>query len=292
MIHAKSIDSLWVYLVWTLACPFADGHLLANGQRFAEYHSLAEFQETDARENQDDKLSLEQLYQLANKSVASGDYAEAAKAYAKMTKSVPKDRQLRFRLANTQLMAGKPQLAVKNFEKLVELAPSGKPQLWQLGIAYFYAGKFEEGKKLFELHQTVNSSDVENSVWHLLCHAKLAGLEKARNQKIEIKNDRRIPMNEIYKMFMGESKPASVLQAAQQPTPTKALNGQAQTKMQMYYAHLYIGLYQHMTGDPEAARESMKQAIELKPAIRGRLMFEIPEIHLAMFPAKKESSND
>ena len=34
----------------------------------------------------------------------------------------------------------------------------------------------------------------------------------------------------------------------------------------------------------------MKRANQFKPKIRGRLMFEIPAIHLAMFPEPKNDS--
>mgnify|MGYP000446850332 CR=1 FL=1 len=40
----------------------------------------------------------------------------------------------------------------------------------------------EEGRKLFELHRSVNPQDVENAAWHFLCAARVDGLEKARAQ--------------------------------------------------------------------------------------------------------------
>src|SRR6266853_660464 len=57
----------------------------------------------------------------------------------------------------------------------------------------------------FELHQTVNDNDVENAVWHYLCVARLAGVEKAHASLIRIQRDSRVPMMAVYALFGGKA---------------------------------------------------------------------------------------
>src|SRR5260221_591071 len=105
--------------------------------------------------------------------------------------------------------------SIRDFDKFLEFAPKQAPHQWQRGISFYYAGRYEEGRKQFELHQTVNPNDVENAVWHFLCVARLEGPEKARAALIPIKGDARVPMSEIYDLFAAKSKPEQVFAAAQ-----------------------------------------------------------------------------
>src|ERR1051325_8307620 len=88
-----------------------------------------------------------------------------------------------------------------DFDKFLEYMPQKAPYHWQRGISCYYAGRYEDGRKQFELHQTVNSNDVENAVWHFLCVARSAGLAKARAALIPIQQDSRVPMMKIYSLF-------------------------------------------------------------------------------------------
>lgn len=145
--------------------------------------------------------------------------------------------------------------SLADFDKLLELRPDQKPYHWQRGIALYYAGKFEDGQKQFELHQTVNSNDVENAAWHYLCVARRDGVEKARKLLIKIEGDQRVPMMEVLAMFAGRAKADDVLAAARVGAPAeKELN------QRLFYAHLYIGLYYEAAGDAKLAREHIELA--------------------------------
>ena len=133
--------------------------------------------------------------------------------------------------------------------------PTQAPYHWQRGISYYYAGRFEDGRKQFELHQTVNSNDVENAVWHFLCVARGSGVEKARAALIPIKGDARVPMMEVHALFAGKVKPEAVLQAAAAGRPPPS-----QLNRQLFYAHLYLGLYFEVIGNDEQAREHIAKA--------------------------------
>jgi len=145
--------------------------------------------------------------------------------------------------------------SIADFDKFLELVPSQKPHHWQRGIALYYAGRFADGREQFELHQTVNPADVENAVWHFLCVARAAGVEKARAALIPIKGDSRVPMTEVHGLFAGKAKPEDVLKAAGgEGSPTSRLN------RQLFYAHLYLGLYFEAAGDKTKAVEHITKA--------------------------------
>ena len=101
----------------------------------------------------------------------------------------------------------------------------------------------------------MNPNDVENAVWHFLCVARTNGIEKARVALIPIKGDARVPMMEVHALFANKLKPEDVLKAAHAGNPP-----QLQLNRQLFYAHLYLGLYYEVLGDDERARENITQA--------------------------------
>jgi lipoprotein NlpI len=145
--------------------------------------------------------------------------------------------------------------SVADFDKYLEEVPAQAPYHWQRGISLYYAKRFEDGRKQFELHQTVNPNDVENAVWHFLCVTRASGLEKARAALIPIERDARVPMMKIHALFAGKAKPEDVLAAAKDGTPPAA-----ELDNRLFYAHLYLGLYFEAIGDMKLAREHIFKA--------------------------------
>ena len=165
--------------------------------------------------------------------------------------------------------------SVADFDKFIDLVPQQAPQHWQRGISCYYAGKFAEGRKQFELHQTVNSNDVENAVWHFLCVAKISSAERARASLMEIKGDRRVPMKEIHSLFAGEGTAEDVLAAAKK----------AGTEEALFYAHLYLGLYYDALGDKPKTREHIfKAARDFKA---DHYMGDVARVHARVLEKQK-----
>lgn len=171
---------------------------------------------------------------------------------------------------STQLVAGEINESIESFEKAIALEPNARPYLWQLGIAYYYAGRFREGRDLFEAHQTVNSNDVENAVWHFLCTARAENIETARKKLIPISGDARVPMKEIHALFAGSGTENSVLEAASSTAESSRRNA-------FCYAHLYLALYHEALGKDKESREHIqKAATEFK---QDHYMGKIAELH-------------
>jgi lipoprotein NlpI len=162
--------------------------------------------------------------------------------------------------------------ALADFDQFIELVPQQAPFHWQRGIALYYAGHFDEGRKQFESHQTVNPNDVENAVWHFLCVARTNGLDKARAALIPINGDGRVPMMEVHALFADKIKPAEVLKAASAGNPTPA-----QRQRQLFYAHLYLGLYYEALGDEPQAREHITKAA--REYQTGDYMGDVARVH-------------
>lgn len=147
--------------------------------------------------------------------------------------------------------------SVADFERVIQLRPQRAPYHWQLGISYYYAGQHQKGMRIFEKHQTVNRNDVENAVWHYLCAAKVHGLDEAGKRLLTISNDARTPMMEIYALFEGRGTEEQVLKRAHQG---RALGG-ARAR-QIFYAHLYLGLYHQARGNADKAYNYIKKAAQ------------------------------
>jgi lipoprotein NlpI len=174
-----------------------------------------------------------------------------------------------------QFRAGKIGQSIESFEAAAKLQPNLRPHLWQLGISYYYAGEFEQGRKLFESHQTVNQQDVENAVWHFLCVSSLEGIEAARKGFISITDDRRVPMKQVHALFAGKGTEDDVLAAARAGKPSES-----ELKDRLFYAHLYLGLYD------EARKEADKSLAHIKKAagefLSDHYMGAVAQIHLKL----------
>ena len=150
--------------------------------------------------------------------------------------------------------SGRFKESVADFDRVVQLDPVQAPHHWQRGISLYYADRFTDGRKQFELHQSVNSDDVENAAWHFLCAARERGITNARNSMIRVGPDGRVPMHEIYALYRGTGSVERVLSAAQSAAGTRQHGA-------IFYAHLYLGLYFDALGNRAKAREHMSKAV-------------------------------
>lgn len=169
---------------------------------------------------------------------------------------------------------GHIQQSLDDFDRAIKLDPAQAPYNWQRGISLYYAGRYDDGRKQFELHQTVNSNDVENAVWRYLCMARAGTVASARAAILPIQHDARIPMMQIYALYQGKLGVDDVLAAAKAGTPPdEELNDR------MFYAHLYIGLYYEAAGDKKAAREHMERAVSYRS---NHYMGDVARVHLGL----------
>lgn len=178
------------------------------------------------------------------------------------------------RRGSEEFLAGKIQDSIRSFEAAVKMRPDRKAYLWQLGIAYYYAERFADGRDLFELHQTVNTEDVENAVWHFLCVARLDGVEAARKKLIPISGDTRVPMKQVHALFAGRGKPEEVLAAAEAEKDPNA------RKNSLCYAHLYLALFEEARGNQAKSNEHIARAAgEFR---QPHYMGEVARIHASL----------
>ena len=251
-----------------------------------------------AQEDQAEK-PLVAVYTLANKHFADGEYPQALAHAKQLCQRKPDEFRFHFLRGEVSFANGDMKESVAAFDKVIRLQPRMEPQLWQRGLALYYAKRFQEGVEQFETHQTVNSQDVENAVWHMLCAARTSNVENARKSIINVRLDRRIPMAQVFELFAGEMNVADVMKAAEETSPSSPL-GSERHNLQLYYAHLYIGLYQEMVGENEAAKASMRQAIKVNPLDKNNFMGRVAPVHAKLrgwvgkkvTPSQKANSSD
>jgi lipoprotein NlpI len=153
------------------------------------------------------------------------------------------------------------------FDEVAKAVPDQAPHLWQRGIALYYAGRYDDCRRQFESHRTVNPDDVENAVWHFLCVARGESPAKARAALLPVGPDARVPMREVYQMFRGTLTPEQVLSAAgSQPAA-------------LFYAHLYVGLYFEAQGMTARALEHIKIAAADRFEREGGYMHMVARVH-------------
>ena len=160
-----------------------------------------------------DPQSSEALLARADMNERAGKFGKALLDLDILVEALPKVDQLRQRRGVTRFFHGDMKGSIEDFDAFLKNNPAREPHHWQRGLAYYYAGEFAKGVKQFEIHQDVNSNDVENAVWHFLCVNRINGFETARKELIAIKGDGRVPMAEVQKLFAGELKPDDVIAA-------------------------------------------------------------------------------
>jgi lipoprotein NlpI len=165
--------------------------------------------------------------------------------------------------------------SLTDFDKFLELKPAEAPRHWMRGISLYYAGRYDEGRKQFASYEAVDTNDVENSVWHFLCNARLVGVAKARTELLRIGEDRRVPLMQVYALFADKAKPEDVLTAARADKP-----GPEQLKQRLFYAHLYLGLYFEAAGDKKQALEHLTKAAE--EYAMNHYMGDVARVHVAL----------
>jgi lipoprotein NlpI len=171
---------------------------------------------------------------------------------------------------------GSIDASIADFDRYIAGAPQSEPHHWQRGISYYYAGRYADGVKQFTLHQTVNANDVENAVWHFICEARATGLDAARKGLIPIQGDSRVPMRQVHDLFAGKAEPESVLEAAR-------MGKGDSLERNLFYAHLYLGLYYEALKDEARARDHI-----MKAAARSKdqdYMGAVARVHAARLKA-------
>ena len=120
--------------------------------------------------------------------------------------------------------------------------------MWQRGLSLYYVGRYADGAQQFRDDVAVNPNDTEESIWALLCEARLVGFDAARRDMLRVGRDGRPVMRAAYELFRGEGT-MEALQAATQGGPHD-----------FFYGTLYQGLYYEASGDDAKARECVLAA--------------------------------
>jgi lipoprotein NlpI len=143
--------------------------------------------------------------------------------------------------------------AITDFDRAEHLNPALTPYLWQRGLAYYYAERFADGARQFEVDLTVNTHDVEETVWRYLCQAQTQGAPAAREGLLPVQNDARPVMGWVYKLFAGECDTEMVFAQYRDA-------GQRE----QFYSHLYVGLYYEAERDAARACQHITQAAAMQ----------------------------
>jgi tetratricopeptide (TPR) repeat protein len=143
--------------------------------------------------------------------------------------------------------------SLQDFNKAEELNPQLTPYLWQRGITYYYLGKYAKGARQFELDLSVNSQDVEETLWHYLCIAQLENFSTAGECLLSVKYDLPLFMRQIYNLFAGKFSVESLLYTI------KTTNIR-----DLFYLNLYVGLYYEAQRDQKNSLFYINRAIDCK----------------------------
>ena len=212
------------------------------------------------------------LVEQARVFAATREFAKAISSCDRAIELAPAMPEAYYVRGRCRFASGLVNESLADFKKYLQLRPAHESRLWERGISLYYAGRYAEGARQFALYQTYFTNDVENSVWRYLCMARSDDVAKARKEMLPIKQDRRVPMMEIYALFAGRATADDVLRAADTTGANKA-----QLNHQMFYAHLYLGLFYEADGDEALAAKHLAIAAE-KHKI-GHYMWDVANVH-------------
>jgi lipoprotein NlpI len=246
---------------------------LARGQPAAALALADQAVDRDGRDPRTYLLRASIQETLDNQAAAVADYSKALILD-------PKAAEIYNRRGSAFFKFGRFANSIEDFDRFLQLRPAEKPGHWRRGISLYYAGRYEDGQKQFEGYEVVNTNDVENAIWQHLCLARRVGPKKAQASMLRIGKDPRVPMKQIYDLFGGRALPADVLAAAQAGSPTPQKRTQ-----QLFYAHLYLGLYYDLIGEGRLAKEHLARAVDHRI---GHYMWDVARVHRDLLTKKSQ----
>jgi lipoprotein NlpI len=208
-------------------------------------------------------------------------YLDAVRDWSKVIELDPTDSDAYQARGCLNFKASRMGESLADFDKHLELRPERRKSHWQRGITCYYAGKFDEGKRQFEVYQDFDSADVENAVWRFMCMVRAEGLKKAQADMLKIGDDRRVPMRDIYDLYVGKKTPADVLAAAAKGDLKPELKNR-----QLFYAHLYLGIWFDLLNDRALALEHLNKAADDHRI--GHYMWDVARVHRDRLAAQKK----
>jgi lipoprotein NlpI len=165
--------------------------------------------------------------------------------------------------------------SLADFDEQIKLNPRDAAAHWRRGLTLYYADKFSDGVAQFITSDKAEPEDVENAVWHLLCNAKVQGVEAARKEMLKVRQDSRVPMMEVYALFAGKSSVEKVMVAAEAGQVSES-----ERKSRRFYAHLYCGLFEEMMGNHDKSWQLISKAMKDYPI--DHYMMDVARVHLKL----------
>jgi len=146
--------------------------------------------------------------------------------------------------------------SVAEYEKMVELDPTIEKSHWRRGIACFYAGRYAKAAHQFEIYHSFDNVDRENGIWRYFSQFKAHGREKAQEGLLKYEKDDREPFPDVYQLFQGKKTGDEILAKI-----LKAELDAGEREMRLFYAYLYAGLHEAITGTPEKSKDYLRKAV-------------------------------
>ncbi|HLU46896.1 MAG TPA: tetratricopeptide repeat protein, partial [Planctomycetota bacterium] len=210
-----------------------------------------------------------------------GRHEEAAADWARVVELDPEDADAHDRHGDALLKSGRAEEAIAAFDRYLAHRPEFSPYHWRRGIALYWAGRYEDGGKQFERYQTVDANDVENGIWHFLCVARASGVEEARRRALPIGRDVRVPLPQVWELFLGKGSLDEVERAMDAGAPRPW-----ELRSRLFYGHLYLGLYHDLEGRLDKAIEHLKRAVE-RDGLPG-FMHDVARVHLSLVEKRRK----
>jgi lipoprotein NlpI len=263
------------YALWALiiAAPaLAQMDLLTQAQQAAAARKWDEAIALTSKLIQQEPTSGAAYFLRAQVHDAAGNFKQAVSDFNKVLELDPKNPRIYHLRGCAEFKAGRIAASIADFDKYIELVPAAKVSHWQRGISYYYAGRYDDGIAQFEGYQTYDSNDVENAVWRFMCMAKKVGVPKAQAAMLKIGPDKRVPMRQVYDLYVGAKKPQDVLDAARAGKPAAEL-----LNRQLFYAHLYLGIWHDLKGDKRQALDHLRTAADQHRI--DHYMWDVARVH-------------
>jgi lipoprotein NlpI len=229
----------------------------AFGSRGIAYGNKGEYDRAIQDFDQAIRLNPNDAVALFNRGVAydnKGEYDRAIQNFDRAIQLNPNSAEALFNRGVAYNYKGNFDRAIQNYDQFIHLNPNDTAGLFNRGVAQFCLGQFGLAQKDLAGAVQLQPKNLYNVIWSYLTQARAGKDARSDLQKNAAGLDLKQWPGMIIQLYLGKTRPDTVLPAAKDPDPKKG-------KGQLCEAYFYLSERSLLAGNPAEAIQLFQKTL-------------------------------